>query len=210
MTMGTSSFEKISGALFETAEFKSLMVEIKERIQSTKITHYAGACNSYEPKASLMVHMESEYCGRKCVGATNVGNLRTNPFWTMSRDLYMPESFKSIFDANFGVLKPNSTKKFRVPTYNVKRDKAYEHFASKARNKVAVEFDVMVKEKSSQIRNQALEFDATSEADQIKQDTRDRFTIDSIKETLLRFKDARPEILKAAMDEFVCHAIMEN
>jgi hypothetical protein len=154
--------------------------------------------------------MESEYCGRKCVGATNVSNLKTNPFWTMSRDLYMPESFKSIFNANFGVLKPNSTKKFRVPTYNVKRDKALEHFASNARNKISVEFDTMIKSKSSHIRYLALEFDSTPEADQIKQDTRDRFTIDSIKETLLRFKDARPEILKTAMDEFVCHAIMEN
>lgn len=208
--MGKSSFEKISDSLFETDEFKSLMVEIKERIESVKITNYAGACNSYEPKASLMVHMESEYCGRKCVGATNVSNLKTNPFWTMSRDLYMPESFKSIFNANFGVLKPNSTKKFRVPTYNVKRDKALEHFASNARNKISVEFDTMIKSKSSHIRYLALEFDGTPEADQIKQDTRDRFTIDSIKETLLRFKDARPEILKTAMDEFVCHAIMEN
>lgn len=208
--MGRSSFEKISEAMVETAEFKSLMIEIKERIESVKITHYAGACNSYEPKASLMVHMESEYCGNKNVGASNVGNLKTNPFWTMSRDLYMPESLKAIFNANFGVLKPNSTKKFRVPTYNVKRDKALEHFAAFARNKISVEFDSLVKSKSSHIRYLALEFDGTPEADQIKQDARDRFTIDSIKETLLRFKDARPEILKAAMDEFVCHAIMEN
>jgi hypothetical protein len=208
--MGKSSFEKITDALYETGEFKSLMIEIKERIQSTKITHYAGACNSYDPKATLMVHMETEYCGKKNEAASNVGNMKTNPFWTISRDLYLPDSFKAIFNANFGVLKPNSTKKYRVPTYNVKRDKAYEHFASNARGKIAVEFDTMIKDKSSQIRNQALEFDTTPMADQIKQDTRDRFTIDSIKETLLRFKDARPEILKAAMDEFVCHAIMEN
>ena len=208
--MGKSSFEKISEALVETAEFKSIIVEVKERIRSAKITHYIGQCSSYDPKATLIAQFETEYCGKKESGGANVNNLKTNPFWTLSRDLYAPKDFGAVFFANFGVLKPNSKKKFRVPTYNVKQDKALEHFSSAARNKMSTEIDILLKEKSNSLRQQALEFDMTPEADQIKQDTRDRFTIDSIKETLLRFKDARPEILKAAMDEFVCHAIMEN
>jgi hypothetical protein len=39
---------------------------------------------------------------------------------------------------------------------------------------------------------------------------KNRYTVDEIKKTLLRFKDAPAEVLKQALDEFVVHALTED
>lgn len=207
--MGKSSKERICEAMYETAEFKSLLAETKERLASTKITKFEGVYSDNDKKSYIRIMIENDYMGNKRTEVASTSYM--NPaYWSIPRRMLFDENtLKAIFKANFGMLKPGSKKKFLVPTYNVKFETAKDEFLRKAESHLMSSLLTEVQVASKQVADEVAAFCLTPEADQMKLEAADRYTIDTIKNVLLRFKDAKPEILKQAMDEFVCHAITE-
>lgn len=207
--MGKPSKERICEALYETPEFKSLIAEVKERLTSTKITKFEGVYNDNDKKSSIRVFIESDYMGMKKTEISN--NTYINPaWWSLPRRLLFDDSsLKAVFKANFGILKPGSTKKYLVPTYNVKYETAKDEFFRKAEGYLTTLIVNETQRESKRIADEVAAFCATPEADQMRQEAADRFTIDTIKNVLLRFKDARPEVLRQATEEYICSSIMD-
>lgn len=208
--MAKSSKEKICDAMYETAEFKALVKEVEERLASAQAEDFKAIYSDYDRKASIQTTISTTHLGVKKTSAVSAGHISA-PYWSISRNvLYSEDDLKAVFKANFGKLKPGSTKKMLVPTYNVKKDVAFEEFRTRGLDRLGELASDAIRDCSVRIRTQVLSFMTTDEAKTMCQEATDRYTIDTIKATLLRFKDARPELLKAAMDEFVCHAIMEG
>ena len=207
--MGKSSKERICEAMYETAEFKSLLAEVKERLASTKITKFEGVYHDGEKKSSIRVVIETDYMGTKKTEIAN--NTYMNASWwsVPKRILFDENSLKAIFKANFGILKPGSSKKFRVPTYNVKFESAKDEFLRKGDSHLALMILEESQAVSKRIANEVAEFCLTPEADQMKLEAADRYVIDTIKNVLLRFKDAKPEVIRQATEEYICTLVMD-
>lgn len=207
--MGKSSKEKICEAMYETDEFKALVNEARERLNSAKVIGYKGHYSDYERKSSIKVDFETDFCGAKKTETIDTTYVSLNQYWTLPRKLFISEaSIEQVFNANFGILRPNSTKKYRVPTYNVNRDTALNAFKDKAESHLFCQVDSLAYSASAALAKQVASFMVTPEADKLKQDATDRYTIDTIKSVLLRFKNASPEVLRQATEEFVCASIM--
>jgi len=113
------------------------------------------------------------------------------------------------FEANFGVLKPFSTKKMRVPTFNVGPDKAKKAWEEFVKTRLAGELREDMSAAAVRLEGAVRNLFTTQKAIDGKQKAIDDHVVKNIKEVLLRFKGTRAEVLKRALDEFVCHEITE-
>lgn len=135
-------------------------------------------------------------------------NISDFGIWSMQELFITQEEATAIVEATFGV-NVDGMKKPIAPTYNCKKSKilenCYEKFSDFFRRQRPEEMENARKLLTEECRARL----ASSETSEVCEKAMDDYTVGEIKKTLLRFKGARPEILKRALDEYVCHEIMD-
>lgn len=205
--MGTS-YDKVVALTMETSEFRALKERAMRRLATVRIGGMSASCNySGEPKLTLEL-LAGEGAETLKMPAEERTDFRV---WSINPLLYNEEEAEALVKSTFGVVRPGYKKKMVVPTYFCTEKKVVEELLSKMRP-VLTGFlkEEAIMGVTDRLTKECVTAIASEEASACRQAARDDLIVLKIKTVLLQFKDARPDVLRRAMDEYVTHAIMED
>jgi len=205
--MGTS-YDKVVALTMETSEFRALKERAARRLATIRIGGMSAQCNySGDPKLTLEL-LAGEGAETLKMSAEERGDFR---IWSINPVLFTEEEVETIVKATFGVVRPGYKKKMVVPTYFCTEKKVVEELMPMARSAIASLLGAdKVLEAVGLLEKKCTAAIASEEAAACRQAARDDLIVARVKGVLLQFKDARPDVLRRAMDEYVTHAIMED
>jgi hypothetical protein len=205
--MGTS-YDKVVALTMETSEFRALKERAARRLATIRIGGMSAQCNySGEPKLTLEL-LAGEGAETLKMPAEERPDFRV---WSIKPLLYNEEEAEALVKATFGVVRPGYKKKMVVPTYFCTEKKVVEELFPKMSNAIAGFLkEEVIEEATLRLTKECMAAISSEEASACRQAARDDLIVLKIKTVLLHFKDARPDVLRRAMDEYVTHAIMED
>lgn len=210
----SSSYDRVNQHFLGLPAWRELVSRVREALARGPVK--AGVHFEYG-----QVHRNNHwvYEGRSCYFAEfdipwgsdamlTVTSSEKDSFDLGSRSFH-DKMFDPVFEAHFGVSPPNRRRP-HVPTYNCKKDKALESFRAFARCALydAVEADI------DAARRATIAKWSTHSAEEIeagKTEACHLQAIEEIKNQVLKWIDRVPaSVIKAALDEVVCHQILES
>jgi len=206
--MGTS-YDKVVALTMETQEFRALKERAVRRFATIRIGEDLTAQCGYDgvPKLTLEI-LAGE--GAETLKMTAEEHIVFR-LWSINSILYNEEEAEALVKATFGVVRPGYKKKMVVPTYFCNEKKVVEELYPKMRDVLVAHLDeALISQRVNGLTHECRAVFASEEAAACRQLARDNLIVEKIKNVLLQFKDARPDVLRRAMDEYVTHAIMED
>ena len=200
------NYDKVINLLCQTVDFQNLRARSVRRLQTARIgkfkykTDWGGkpvaiAVIAYgEGEEEQTQEVSSEYNAGKLYL-----NINPSVYWNK-------EEIGEVVEKNFGVVKPGF-KKPHVPTYFLNPDRVRDAFYERS---ALLEVSALVLEAKERVQQALDEYILTDEYKAGLQLAREDYTVEEIKKVLLRFKDATPDVLRRALNEFVMHEVMES
>jgi hypothetical protein len=223
---GVKSYDKVCSHLVATQDFKDYVVRLSEKLDQANVAGWrfipGGSDHETDPlkkkNVAPPVHRLLVDWGKKADGKDHIEEVWQDPNdWIVSLStLCDDDELDGIVDRNF------NTK--ACPTYFCKKetllgrnkdgdrssklDNKWSVYVRRHLSEVLMDKMSKTQEKIRQAMRSALASDAFA---QEKVTFHERCIADEIKSVLLKFSSvAKPHVLKMAMDEFVCHEIMES
>jgi hypothetical protein len=217
-----SSYHKVFQLLMATSDFSDVQLRAQQRIKNTAVVGYGFEYKEegyntgiFEVETFFKVQVleasnpEDPNSGIRAVGYNKDHNGKRQFVFNCSMGEFAPdEELQGVVHRNFGVKK-------KCPTYFCKKETLCEgtrkqkSFVEFAGNSISQEMESLTKEAVIRVKDQ---MKAIIHTDQYKADKKRFFelqVIKEIKEVVLRYQSkVSPEVLKEALDEVVCHAIM--
>jgi hypothetical protein len=208
-----SSFDKVCKNLADTPDFRSYLLRIGEVLDQaivcgwefhTSGSSHDGTLGVALPGFKFLIDWGKNFEGLDAgdliqkVWESNMENflIETDEFCTK------PALLKLVRD-NIG------TKK--CPTYNCKEDKIKEKFVYFARARVSEHFLDKIDKTQTRLRAEMQKARASDAFNQDRVTYHERHIAEDIKKVLIKYqKVAKPHVLKMALDEFICHELMES
>lgn len=203
-----ASYEKVVKRIQETNACKSLIEKARHRLSTLRVEEMTGGI-TYEGKPFLKFKVVSGTGDSAIIRSYEHRNAEFN-IWGFTDMAYTRDEMRAVVKETFGVPVNQFSKRMVVPTYFCKIDKVHDEFQNSFGDLARQELGNLGNESIGRIVTECRERILSTEAAQVLESTSDRYTIEEIKKTLLRFKDSKPEILKQALDEFVVHALTED
>jgi hypothetical protein len=206
--MGTS-YDKVLELIAATSQFAALRARIRRRAESLRVSRTEVRVQNGKPLicAFLAAGNDAEMHDMPCMERDDGYVFK---IWGAGNLMLEPEELHAVVDATFGVPVPGYRKRFVVPTYFCKPGKVKKLFNEKWFDALRAEVSEIVEPRLEALTLEVRALFVTEDSTAMKVAAKNRYTVDEIKKTLLRFKDAPAEVLKQALDEFVVHALTED
>jgi hypothetical protein len=221
---GVKSYEKICSHLRHSQMFHDYEETVFKALDGVKLAGWEFRPGGYDgaddPKEQRNVAPPVWFMlidwGKRPGGADNVekanGALAT---WTMSIGRVCPDSALNEIAHRLWGSKECPTyfcKKERLLEYKKKpKDAAENLWAEYARKELEESLKAKIERTQEKMRAAMVAALQSPQFEQERTEYHERCIADEIKTVLIKFKDvAKPHVLKMAMDEFICHEIMDS
>jgi hypothetical protein len=214
----TGSYAKIVNLLISIPEFKDLYLLALERLENIEIDSVKYSTDYYDrPNAVVKLKMG---LGDNVI-FKDITIDKDREFYVhvnLVSEIFTHDTLKDYIRANFGVVKG---KKTPVPTFNCGIAQTFEFFnevlGSRGDNlpdfmnvpkTVLGHLHAQCNKASENITTMIRNLTVSQEYSEGCQRARADLIVNNIRNTISRYKDVTPEILKRALDEYIMHEIM--
>lgn len=205
-------YDRVMKLIAATDQFKALKDRAVRRAHSVRVgsPHETSAWRNDangHPAAILRIMSghDEELLSMDVTEETNRSSFNV---WSYGQLLCSKEELEAVVRATFDVTKPGCQKKKIVPAHSLKLEKVLERFHKDAMDELrALTSDIISSEVRSAVTAECLRQFASDEAVELKQTAFDDLVVKELKAVLVKYSGARPDVLKRALDEFVCHEI---
>jgi len=200
------SVQAVCALLDQTPEMKTLVSMVQATVESATIV---GLSYNVRP---------DEQDERRRVNAAVKVRFNTGTVYTFSvapdsvgvHMFYNGDQLRHVVDTNFGVSVDPRFKRKKVPTFGVKKDNILDKYIDHGPKTITTALEETCRATALRLKDDIRALLVSEEADAGKRRAWEDHVVLEIKKVLMRFKSEPQEIIKRALDEFICHEITES